>query len=131
MAPTPKRGIGPALFLAVVVPQRFPIGGKLPLHEGTVSSEAALVRAQQPVGDGIGRENGGAERLDNALRRQGIEAGDCIAHGDQTGMSLAFQTTGTRRPKPGRSERPARADEGSDMSCFAEARHPVIETGHP
>jgi hypothetical protein len=89
MAPLPERTVGPALLLCVIFAQRAAIGGKLTLKHQAVARQPARVAAAQPVGDGVGGKDAGAQCFDDAVARNRIAAQSSVTYTQQRELARA------------------------------------------
>src|SRR5258706_2010690 len=98
VAPSPERTVGPTSFLRVVFAQRAPVGGKFTPQHQVVAREPARVAAAQPVGDGVGGKDPGAQCFDDAVTRNRIVAQSSVTYRQQRQRGRAVKKSRTGRP---------------------------------
>src|ERR1700685_3204654 len=78
-AAPPEWAVRPALFKPVIMIQCSSVGGEFARHKGAKAGERCLAAAAQPVGNGIGRKDTAAQRLEYSLTRDRVEARGRVA----------------------------------------------------
>ena len=104
--PPPERPLRPAPLHRVELPQRLAIGGELVLHQPAIAPQAGIVGAQETIADRVRGEDPRAQRLEDPLPRDRIEARGRIADAQQRQRACRARCSASP-PAAARAIRPA------------------------